>query len=103
MPSALSVSSAYSISRKLASTFGNGKAANVPKRRGLSAASLAPYSLQARASAAAAAASPNHTPGVVIDRIAVDTPAASMSASDFSDVHSRVGGKPSLRRVSSAM
>ncbi len=50
MPSALSTSRAYSISRRLPSVSGSGMAANRPKRPGLSLRSCAPYSLHARAS-----------------------------------------------------
>src|SRR5215469_6591069 len=49
MPSALSTSSAYSISRKEPSVSGSGITANRPKRPGWLRTSSAPYSLTLRA------------------------------------------------------
>ena len=47
----------------------------------------AAYSLQSRAMRRVRSLSPNHTPGEVIDVIAVATPAASMASRDFCGLH----------------
>src|SRR6266436_2873010 len=68
-----------------------GIAANMPKRPWESATSFALYSLHARASWRALASSRNLMAGVVMEVIAMATPALSMSAIDFSGVQSRTG------------
>src|SRR2546428_8994340 len=68
-----------------------GIAANIPKRPLESATSFALYSLHSRASLRAPASSRNLMAGVVVEVIAVATPALSMSAIDFSGVQSRPG------------
>src|SRR5262249_26997786 len=56
-----------------------------------SATSLAAYSLHSRARRRAAASSPNHSPGLVIEVTQVATPDLSMSSIDFAGAHIRVG------------
>src|SRR6266480_6757873 len=68
-----------------------GIAAKAPKRPFPSATSFALYSLHSRATLRASASSRNRKAGVVIEVRAVATPAASMSAMDFSGVQSRTG------------
>src|SRR5437667_10424648 len=68
-----------------------GIAANVPRRPFESAASFALWSLHWGAGLRAPASSRNLMAGVVIEVIAVATPALSMSAIDFSGVQSRTG------------
>ena len=92
MPSTFSVSYAYAISASVASTSGNGIAANSPNRVGCCCTSFAPYSLQARASCFVIGASPNHRPGFVIETIDAATPPRSMSSMDFSGVQVVLAG-----------
>src|SRR5215208_170538 len=88
MPSALSTSRLYSISRRLPSVSGNGITANERKRPAWSRSRLAAYSLQARASLRDSSVTlPNHTPGLMIDVIEVEIPALSMSSSDMAGDH----------------
>src|SRR3954469_10012842 len=88
MPSALSTSRLYSISRRLPSVSGNGITANERKRPGWSRSRLAAYSLQARASLRDSSSTlPNHTPGLMIEVIEVAMPALSMSSSDMAGDH----------------
>jgi hypothetical protein len=88
MPSAFSTSSAYSASRKLPSVSGKGIDAKNPKRVGFPLTIRAAYSLHSRDSVRAAWATPNQTPGVVIESRAVATPRLSISSSAFCGVHS---------------
>jgi len=89
MPSALSASSAKSISASEPFVSGSGSAANRPKRPGKSRTICAAYSLQARASRRDCSTSPNQMPGVVTDRSAVATPFLSISST------ARCGDHPS--------
>src|SRR5713101_7862241 len=68
-----------------------GIAANIPNRPLESATSFALYSLHSRASWRAPASSRNLMAGVVMEVIAMATPALSISAIDFSGVQSRTG------------
>ena len=88
MPSALSVSRAYSASASAPSTSGSGSTAKSPKRVGLSRTTFAANSLHSRASARAAALSPKCTPGSLIEMIDVCTPPSSISWSIFAGVQS---------------
>src|SRR5215831_9307983 len=96
MPSALSVSKAYSISLRLPCASGGAMTANRPKRPGWSRTILAPYSLSWRARPRASSTLfPYQTPGWAIERIAVAMPLLSISSSEAAGDH--FGGGAPLR------
>src|SRR5215831_11335192 len=97
MPSALSVSKAYSISLRLPCASGGAMTANRPKRPGWSRTILAPYSLSWRARPRASSTLfPYQTPGWAIERIAVAMPLLSISSSEAAGDHFG-GGAPARR------
>ena len=99
MPSVLSVSYAYSISRRLPSVSGKGIEANMPNRPGWSVRSLAAYSFASRESLRPRGTSPSHTPGLINEVTEVAIPLLSMSSSDFCTDH---GACPRMRALSCA-
>src|SRR5262245_49327299 len=92
MPSALSVSKAYSISLRLPCASGGAMTANRPKRPGWSRTILAPYSLSWRARPRASSTLfPYQIPGWTIERIAVAIPLLSISSSEAAGDHFGAG------------
>src|SRR5215831_14934807 len=97
MPSALSVSRAYSISLRLPATSGGAITANSPKRPGCSLAILVAYSWSPRARLRDCSTLLSYqTPGWTTDRTAVAIPLLSMSSIDMAGDH--FGGAPVERR-----
>ena len=80
MPSALSVSSAYSISLRLALDIGQRQRREQAEAGGVIAHDLDGVLVEGARQARYPAPSPNHTPGVVMEMIAVATLFLSMSS-----------------------
>ena len=86
MPSALSVSSPYSISLSEPSVSGGATMTKWPKRPGWSCTAFAAASFHSRDRRRDASTSPNHGPGVEDEPIAISMPFASITSSAFSGV-----------------